>query len=179
MPIPFEPENRAVLCFDADHRVLFISNLAEEWVFSLFNCKPELHQVLPDAVRRAVPIIKKPSTAASEVQTPRLPLLFKQKDGSSIWMRLTTDHENSHYCLIFERERNLIDPEQLKALGLSTRETEVTFWILHHKTNWEIGKILEISTRTVDKHVEKIFSKLEVNNRSQLNEEVRKRCDNY
>ena len=38
-------------------------------------------------------------------------------------------------------------------------------WIAEAKTNTEIGKILSISVRTVEKHVETIYRKLGVENR--------------
>ncbi len=174
-----DKERRAVLCFDAEYRVLFISSLAQDLVYSLFNCRPLLHEVLPDAVRACVVIMKRKGDIISKIEKSQLSPSLKQANATSVWVRLVPDNETKHHCLIFERERILSSPEQLEALGLSIRETEVTFWILYHKTSWEIGKILGISTRTVDKHVERIFSKLDVNNRSQLIEEARKRCDNF
>ncbi|NKB81107.1 MAG: hypothetical protein GKS05_04290 [Nitrospirales bacterium] len=55
---------------------------------------------------------------------------------------------------------------------LTSREREVLLWIIRGKTNWEIGKILEISERTVKFHVENIFAKLDVKTRSQAVGEV-------
>lgn len=53
----------------------------------------------------------------------------------------------------------------LTSLGLSRRETEVLGWILQGKTNQEIGSILSISPRTVQKHLERIYIRLVVENR--------------
>jgi DNA-binding CsgD family transcriptional regulator len=50
---------------------------------------------------------------------------------------------------------------------LSPREVTVLNWMKNGKTNWEIGKILGVSERTVRFHVESIFSKLGVTSRSQ------------
>lgn len=49
--------------------------------------------------------------------------------------------------------------------GLSRREAEVLHWIAEGKTNLEIGRILSISVRTVEKHVEIVYRKLGVENR--------------
>jgi len=54
----------------------------------------------------------------------------------------------------------------LSAYGLLPRETEVARWVAMGKTNPEIGVILDISPRTVDKHAERIFEKLGVENRT-------------
>lgn len=49
---------------------------------------------------------------------------------------------------------------------LTTREAEVLFWIARGKTNREIGQILGTSPRTINKHSENLFKKLEVENRT-------------
>jgi DNA-binding NarL/FixJ family response regulator len=68
------------------------------------------------------------------------------------------------------KERNVSDTnshsESLVVLGLTPREAEVLGWIAEGKTNHEIGVILGAETRTICKHVEHIFSKLEVDNRT-------------
>lgn len=53
--------------------------------------------------------------------------------------------------------------EQLERL--TRREKQVLFWIVEGKTNGDIGRILEISPRTVEKHCESIFRKLGIENR--------------
>jgi len=52
-----------------------------------------------------------------------------------------------------------------KKASLTPRETEVMEWILEGKANTDISKILGISPRTVEKHCERIFQKLGVENR--------------
>ena len=54
----------------------------------------------------------------------------------------------------------------LASLGLTPRETEVLTWIAQGKTNCEIGMILSACTGTICKHVERILSKLSVENRT-------------
>ena len=51
-------------------------------------------------------------------------------------------------------------------LALTGREAEVLLWISRGKSNREIGEILTISPRTVNKHLETIFVKLGVENRA-------------
>ncbi len=50
--------------------------------------------------------------------------------------------------------------------GLTGREAEVLVWIAHGKSNKDIGDILGLSPRTVNKHLEQIYAKLGVENRS-------------
>ena len=51
-------------------------------------------------------------------------------------------------------------------LDLTERESEVIFWIANGKTNREAAEILSMSPRTVNKHLEQIYSKLSVDNRT-------------
>jgi DNA-binding NarL/FixJ family response regulator len=59
------------------------------------------------------------------------------------------------------------DPERLRAVfGLTPREAEVLLWIAGGKANRDIGEILGLSPRTVNKHLEQIYIKLGVENRA-------------
>jgi len=53
-----------------------------------------------------------------------------------------------------------------QAHSLTAREAEVLLWISRGKSNRDIGKILDISPRTVNKHLEQVFIKLGVENRA-------------
>ena len=53
-----------------------------------------------------------------------------------------------------------------RELGLTTREGEVLSWLSKGKTNRDIAQILGLSPRTVDKHLEQIYAKLGVENRT-------------
>ena len=53
-----------------------------------------------------------------------------------------------------------------RAFALTARESEVLLWISRGKSNRDIGEILNISPRTVNKHLEQIFVKLGVENRA-------------
>ncbi len=64
-------------------------------------------------------------------------------------------------------KQRLSQPDVLSgALGISTREGEVLAWLAHGKSNRDIADILTLSPRTVTKHVEQIFLKLGVENRT-------------
>jgi len=51
-------------------------------------------------------------------------------------------------------------------LRLTAREAEVLHWITRGKSNRDIATILGLSSRTVDKHLEQIYAKLGVENRT-------------
>ena len=60
------------------------------------------------------------------------------------------------------------DAERILAerYGLTSREAEVLVWISRGKQNREISEILQISPRTVNKHLEQVFEKMGVENRA-------------
>ncbi|HEY0947046.1 MAG TPA: response regulator transcription factor [Opitutaceae bacterium] len=54
----------------------------------------------------------------------------------------------------------------LEALGLTPREAEVLYWVAQGKSNPEIVIIMGVQLTTVKKHLESIFAKLGVENRT-------------
>lgn len=58
------------------------------------------------------------------------------------------------------------DASELEALGVTPREAEVLFWLIEGKSNADIGTILGVAEATVKKHLERVFLKLGVENRT-------------
>ena len=50
--------------------------------------------------------------------------------------------------------------------GLTAREADVLLWLVRGKSNRDIAAILDLSPRTVNKHLEVVFAKLGVENRA-------------
>lgn len=61
-------------------------------------------------------------------------------------------------------EKSPLDLQQ--ALPVTKRESEVLYWVSYGKTSWEVSQILTMSPRTVNKHLEQIYKKLGVDNRT-------------
>lgn len=53
-----------------------------------------------------------------------------------------------------------------KAFSLTDRESEVLYWVTQGKSNKDLALILGISPRTVNKHLESVFEKMYVENRT-------------
>ena len=59
------------------------------------------------------------------------------------------------------------DLDRLHArVKLTRREAEVLLWLARGKSNRDIGQILDVSHRTVNKHLEQIYPKLGVEGRT-------------
>jgi DNA-binding NarL/FixJ family response regulator len=73
----------------------------------------------------------------------------------------------NEFLLRLAKESNANMPAEFSSeLGLTTREGEVLAWLAKGKTNRDIAQILGLSPRTVDKHLEQIYAKLGVENRT-------------
>lgn len=71
-------------------------------------------------------------------------------------------------CLLILREESDIAMTKalVDAFRLTLREAEVLYWVIYGKTNRDIGDILGISHRTINKHMENLFDKLGVETRT-------------
>ncbi|WP_296102230.1 response regulator [uncultured Agrobacterium sp.] len=91
----------------------------------------------------------------THAERPSLQFTFLGAVGADEYLfRLTTTNEKSGDALLRDR------------FSLTTRESEVLVWIAKGKSNRDIGEILGLSARTVNKHLEQIYVKLGVENRA-------------
>ncbi|WLD96125.1 response regulator [Agrobacterium leguminum] len=91
----------------------------------------------------------------TEAGRPALQLSFLGAMGPDEFLfRLTAANEKSGDHLLREH------------FSLTARESEVLLWIAKGKSNRDIGDILGLSARTVNKHLEQIYVKLGVENRA-------------
>lgn len=77
------------------------------------------------------------------------------------------EHQSGQFLIRLIAAANEQQPEKLREkLAITKRESEVLFWVSFGKTNWEIAQILAMSPRTVNKHLEQVFKKIGVDNRT-------------
>lgn len=87
--------------------------------------------------------------------------------GHDIEFRRLTEGQTDEILLrLVDRHRGADEEQLARAFGLTLREAEVLLWVAHGKSNKEIADILEMSPRTVNKHMEQIFNKLAVEKRT-------------
>jgi DNA-binding CsgD family transcriptional regulator len=97
------------------------------------------------------------------VPEPRRPLVVERGDRRLV-VRLGRDGDLT--LLILEERRERVAPEDLLALGLTRRESEILAWVAEGKTNAEVAAIVGTRPRTVAKHLERVFRKLGVETRT-------------
>jgi DNA-binding CsgD family transcriptional regulator len=84
----------------------------------------------------------------------------------SVIVRVMSKTDAQPYRLLLTETVQTPDAEPLQKLGLTRREAEVLFWASQGKSNGEIAIILASKVRTIAKHLERVFAKLMVENRT-------------
>jgi Response regulator containing a CheY-like receiver domain and a GGDEF domain len=163
----------SVASLDATDRLI----VATDARGSLLWCTPRAEQ----AISRVVPgWLRSESALPEEIRNQIEKLLTKEEGaaGNVVRVRQTKgEGELEMQVIAHYREDevlirlNELNPEQdlsrLQArLPLTRREAEVLLWVSYGKPNRVISDVLEISPRTVTKHLERIFDKLGVETRS-------------
>jgi DNA-binding NarL/FixJ family response regulator len=114
--------------------------------------------VLPESLQHWLELAQKGKGGSKAVASfpvnPELRLNYMGKAGQN------------EFLLRLAKDGGANLPAQFSELGLTPREGEVLSWLSKGKTNRDIAQILGLSPRTVDKHLEQIYAKLGVENRT-------------
>ncbi len=141
-----------VLMIDARQRVAWRSPQAQRWLAEFFDAAGEAACMdWLDSARGAAGADLRTLTRAGHTLTARR--LGSAGLGEVMW-------------LIGLREIDALAVSRLATASLTPRETEVLSWIAKGKTNRDVGEILGMSPRTVNKHLEHVFEKLGVETRA-------------
>lgn len=84
----------------------------------------------------------------------------------SLSVRMMSKADDAQYRLLIRETVQTLDALLLQRLGLTRREAEVLFWASQGKSNGDIAIILASKVRTIAKHLERVFAKLMVENRT-------------
>ncbi len=93
-------------------------------------------------------------------------LEVQQGNNTLILTYIKLQSDGSHLVKFKSQNLKLATQTLKLKLKITRREADVLFWVAQGKTDWEIAQILSISERTVNKHLEQIYRKLGVNNRT-------------
>ncbi len=97
------------------------------------------------------------------------PTATVQLDGfenSTISVTYLNQVGSQHLIRLSGHNHNLDLARLIEKLPVTQREAEVLLWLSKGKSNWDIATILGIKPRTINKHLEQIFKKLDVDNRT-------------
>ncbi|WP_235009211.1 response regulator [Marinobacterium lutimaris] len=125
---------------------------------------PQVYKLFPETAAAAIAEGLLESVADARVGGPASVVSL---GDDSVTCHLIDDDGLGRYLYKIDDPRQPNDEEKLvDRFQLTEREAEVLMWIVHGKTNKEIALILDLSPRTINKHLEQIFRKLGVENRT-------------
>ncbi|MCI0418095.1 MAG: helix-turn-helix transcriptional regulator [Acidobacteria bacterium] len=139
-----------------------LTPLAEQHLREYFMGQARLGSHLPQCVEQWVRL-QMGLPNQDDVSTAPMPLIVKG-NGKRLLVRFFS--HLSQPFLVLSEESGVAELAAFQRLGLTRRETEVLAWVTRGKTNADIATILGSSPRTVEKHLEHIFQKLGVENRT-------------
>ena len=151
--------------------LLWLTSRAEKLLLEFFpNGHGRTNERLPTELAEFLPKALRPPEGALSIETLkpwRSTWRFAGPDQRMLKVRVVPSGVPGRWYLLLG-DRNALPPAQLlmHALRLTLREAEVLHWLKEGKTNWEISAILGNSEKTVGKHLENIFHKLNVENRT-------------
>lgn len=104
-------------------------------------------------------------------------LAHKPENGHSLTLDFLAEPHSVEFLTLVDNREYLLRLHEVRQSSAATatlrerfsltgRESDVLLWIANGKTNREIGQILDMSPRTVNKHLEQVFRKLGVENRT-------------
>ncbi len=132
-------------------------------------CTPQAARLIQDG---ATPLTSLPEAAltwllaaAADPSRPELTLAFRP--GAEGVLRVSYVGKVGPDELLMRLAPGCSDEVMLRdALSLTYREAEVLLWLSRGKSNRDIADILVLSPRTVNKHLEQVFTKLQIENRT-------------
>jgi DNA-binding CsgD family transcriptional regulator len=105
-------------------------------------------------------------TRSRSASAPSIPDLTVGSDDRSLMIQTVGNAEGTEFRLLLRETVHQLDARPLQSLGLTNREAEVLLWLSQGKSNSEIAIILTTKVRTIAKHLERVFAKLMVENRT-------------
>ncbi|MBI3546759.1 MAG: response regulator transcription factor [Gammaproteobacteria bacterium] len=150
--------------FDRDARVTLIASQARRMLTDYFGEDIDEAMLLPETLRTWLNGL---NLSRESLPLNHAPYVI-QRDGKRLTIRIIPCASGDQQMLVFN-EHTLQGPSidlLTETFDLTRREAEVIFWVAKGKTNRDIGLILNMSPRTVNKHLEHIYIKLGVETRT-------------
>jgi DNA-binding NarL/FixJ family response regulator len=159
--VALDAAGRYLLAADRDGQVLWATPQASRLIEEASGASCV---TLPPAVTQWLracadgPSTARPASLSTEFHVDgehRLQVTYIGQVGpGELLLRLVAEQSGSDEILLREQ------------LALTSREAEVLLWLSRGKSNRDIAEILGLSPRTINKHLEQVFAKLGVENRT-------------
>jgi DNA-binding response OmpR family regulator/DNA-binding CsgD family transcriptional regulator len=152
---------RYLLAVNGVGKIMWATPQAQKLLSDALSAESDDDVVLPDPIPQWLDQARKGKAGSKAAIMTALP-------GNEALRLQYMGRLGSHeFLLRLAKDSSTETPAEFSSeLGLTTREGEVLSWLSKGKTNRDIAQILGLSPRTVDKHLEQIYSKLGVENRT-------------
>jgi DNA-binding CsgD family transcriptional regulator len=121
------------------------------------------HDRLPAGLERWARSQHRALLSTDRVELARGPFTVEHAE-TRLTVRFISD--SSRILLGLQEQQLSASLTSLQALGLTKREAEILRWVSDGKTNHDVATVLNTRSRTVAKHLERIFEKLGVETRT-------------
>ena len=158
-----EEIGRGIVLLTSGGAIRVATRLARQWLTTYFGHRALRAKHLPEALQRWVKFQETTVSSSGDIISAREPLVVEGQEGRLIVRLISADGGS---FLLLQQQDTVLRPASLEVLGLSRREAEVLAWVAQGKTDAAIGTILSLSPRTVAKHLQHIYERLGVENRS-------------
>jgi DNA-binding response OmpR family regulator/DNA-binding CsgD family transcriptional regulator len=156
--IALDTSGRYLLAADDEGCLLWWTPQAGRLVEELLGARPRERAPLPREVAALI--------SQHEVQLIAAPA-SEIRVGS--WLQVSYMSRllpGEHLLQLTRQTETHLEETLARSLPVTLREAEVLLWLSRGKSNRDIAEILNLSPRTVNKHLEQIFKKIGVENRT-------------
>lgn len=155
--------HQAAIFLSEDGHTLWSTPRARDIMQTYCPPSPHAPSCLPDLLARWATQQIAAWRSSNALATHLTPLIIEQPHGRLFVSLL---QHKPGWLLVFEEQSPSHAEDLLRSAGLTKRETEVLRWVTEGKSNEAIAAILGASPRTIHKHLERIYQKLGVENRT-------------
>ena len=162
--VGLDATGRMMLATDLAGQFLWCTPLAERAIARVEAGWDRERRQLPDIVRQTIERLLQRSDSPGAA----LRIDFRDDgDDFALELVLIAQYRENEVLIRINQYDPVGDAARLQVRhGLTVREAEVLLWISYGKSNADISDVLEISPRTVQKHLERIYEKLGVETRA-------------
>lgn len=162
-----EDANCGMIVLDNNGRFKFLIGAAQHLLTEHFQVPSRSASRLPEELERWVRRSRSLLAQDSEIPPPLTPFIIENEIGRLIVRLVNCRGESGEEnLLLLKGEPKTLSIERLKDLGITSREAEVLYWTAQGKSNAQTASILDAAPATIKKHLENIYRKLGVENRT-------------
>ena len=145
-----------MLITGAEGKIQFTDPTARRWLKRFFG-RPPRAGTLPRKILKWISTHRNGRAGRS---------LVAKSASAQLYLKREPSYSQDNLVLLFELIKGKREERARRHRQLTAREREVLFWVARGKSNSETAIILGISASTVGKHLERIYAKLGVENRT-------------